>query len=108
MAGVPREHTEWMMRCFTGRTTQLVFDDYVSDPAPINDGLDQGNAQSVNLYQYNNAPLARIDPESGIYIDDYHMLAIGNSVRGTNRAVKELVEKEDGVDEWGVTHNSVF
>jgi hypothetical protein len=43
MAGVPCEHTDWMLRRFTGRTTRLLFDDYVSEPFDIEDGLDQGD-----------------------------------------------------------------
>ncbi|KAJ6457677.1 hypothetical protein C8R45DRAFT_844254, partial [Mycena sanguinolenta] len=49
------------MRQFEGRTTQLVFDDYVSAPFNIDDGLDQGDPQSVNLYLFFNSPLARLD-----------------------------------------------
>ncbi|KAJ7780702.1 hypothetical protein DFH07DRAFT_690971, partial [Mycena maculata] len=108
MAGIPREHTDWMMRRFTGRTTRLVFDDYVSDAFDIVDGLDQGDPHSVLCYLFFNSPLARLDENSRIYIDDYHALAIGDSLRETTRAITELIMKQGGVDEWGVTHNSQF
>ncbi|KAF7337390.1 RNA-directed DNA polymerase from transposon X-element [Mycena sanguinolenta] len=108
MAGVPKEHTDWMSRRFEGRTTRLLFDDYVSDPFPIEDGLDQGDPQSVICYLFYNSPLARVHDDSGIYIDDYHILAIGNTLVETSRMVTELVTKEGGVNEWGVTHNSAF
>ncbi|KAJ7187283.1 hypothetical protein C8R46DRAFT_823260, partial [Mycena filopes] len=108
MAGVPRQHTEWMMRRFAGRTTQLLFDDYTSAPFDIDDGLDQGDPGSVTYYSFFNAPLARIHPDSGIYVDDYHALAIGKNLVETSKALEDLVTEEGGVNEWGVTHNSVF
>ncbi|KAJ6492786.1 hypothetical protein C8R47DRAFT_956458, partial [Mycena vitilis] len=72
MAGVPRELTDWLQRRFAGRTTRLVFDDFISEIVRIVIGLDQG------------------DPLS------------------TTAAVKSVVEKEDGADNWGETHNSEF
>jgi hypothetical protein len=62
----------------------------------------------VTCYQYYNSPLARVDSDSGIYIDDYHVLAIADTLVETTRMVREVVMKEGGADEWGVTHNSVF
>ncbi|KAJ7134460.1 hypothetical protein C8R44DRAFT_609930, partial [Mycena epipterygia] len=96
------------MRRFTGRTTRLLFDDYTSEPINIVDGLDQGDPQSVICYLFYNTPLARIDDDSGIYIDDYHALAIGKDLRATSQAIAEVVTREGGVNEWGETHNSVF
>ncbi|KAF7373394.1 RNA-directed DNA polymerase from transposon X-element [Mycena sanguinolenta] len=108
MAGVPKGHTDWMERRFEGRTTQLLFDDYISEPFPIDDGLDQGDPQSVICYLFYNSPLARVHDDSGIYIDDYHVLAVGNTLVETSGMVAEIVTKDGGVNEWGVTHNSVF
>jgi hypothetical protein len=76
MAGVPKGHTDWMEHRFEGRSTCLVFDDYISDSFPIDDGLDQGDPQSVICYEFYNTPLARIHGDSGIYIDDYHVLVL--------------------------------
>jgi hypothetical protein len=42
MADVPCKNTNWMLCRFTGRTTCLLLDDYVSEPFDIEDGLDQG------------------------------------------------------------------
>ncbi|KAF7346431.1 RNA-directed DNA polymerase from transposon X-element [Mycena sanguinolenta] len=97
MAGVPKEHTDWMLRRFQGRTTRLVFDDYVSEPFPIEDGLDQGDPQSVICYLFYNSPLARLHDDSGIYIDDYHLLDCGR-------------DRDEGgwSERVGMTHNSTF
>ncbi|KAJ7450367.1 hypothetical protein FB451DRAFT_944667, partial [Mycena latifolia] len=108
MAGVPREHTDWMLRRFTGRTTRLVFDDYVSEAFAIDDGLDQGDPHSVLCYLFYNSPLARIDEDSGIYIDDYHLLAIGDTLVETTQKIVDVVTQPEGVNGWGVTHNSEF
>jgi hypothetical protein len=113
MAGVPVEFTEWMMRRFEGRMTTLVFDDYVSEIIKILDGLDQGDPLSVILYLFFNSPLARLDAEAvkthtGIYIDDYHALTIGDSLRDTTRKMQEFITKSAGVNETAVTHNSDF
>ncbi|KAJ6586357.1 hypothetical protein DFH09DRAFT_910859, partial [Mycena vulgaris] len=97
-----------MTRRYEGHTTRLLFDDYVSDAFEITDGLDQGDPHSVLSYLFYNAPLARIDDNSGIYIDDYHLLSIGDTLQETNQAITEIVTKEGGVDDWGRTHNSVF
>jgi hypothetical protein len=97
-----------MLRRFEGRTTRLVFDDYVSDPFPIDDSLDQGGPQSVICYQFYNSPLARLHDDSGIYINNYHVLAIGNNLVETSRTVTDVVTRDGGADEWGMTHNSVF
>ncbi|KAJ7654881.1 hypothetical protein B0H17DRAFT_956650 [Mycena rosella] len=98
MAGVPREHTDWMLRRFTGRTTRLLFDDYVSEPFDIVDGYDQGDPGSVLYYLFYNTPLARIDPNSGIYIDDYHGLAIRDTLLETTQKVQDLVTRQGGAD----------
>ncbi|KAJ7747561.1 hypothetical protein B0H16DRAFT_1320349, partial [Mycena metata] len=109
MAGVPREHTDFLQRRFDGRTTRLVFDDYTSAPFPIADGLDQGDPQSVACYGFFNAPLARVEEEdSGIYIDDYHVLAEGDTLVKSTAAVVDVVEREGGADEWAEENNSKF
>lgn len=46
MRGVPREHTDWMVRRYEGRTSRICFDGYMSDPYNIVGGLDQGAPES--------------------------------------------------------------
>jgi hypothetical protein len=59
-------------------------------------------------YLFFNVPLARIDNDSGIYIDNYHFLAIGDTFEETNQKIVETVTREGGVNEWGMSHNSIF
>ncbi|KAJ7706966.1 hypothetical protein B0H17DRAFT_860423, partial [Mycena rosella] len=105
MAGVPHEVVEWMSWRFEGRQTRLVFDDYISEGFPILDGLDQGDPCSVI---FANSPLAWIDPHSGIYIDDYHLLAIAKALRAACDMIIQRVMEEGGVNDWAQTHNSKF
>jgi hypothetical protein len=44
------EHVEWLGRQLEGRQTMLIFDDYQSELFDIEDGLDQGNVQSLITY----------------------------------------------------------
>lgn len=55
MAGIPMEYSDWVLRRLANRTTWLTFDDYQSDPFPVSNGLDQGDAMSVILYILYNA-----------------------------------------------------
>jgi hypothetical protein len=53
--GVPKEHTEWMMRRLSGRHTRMKFDDCKSHLFDIDGGLDQGDPLSVITYMLYNA-----------------------------------------------------
>jgi hypothetical protein len=53
--GVPKEHTEWMMRRLSGRHTRMKFDDFKSHLFDIDGGLDQGDPLSVITYMLYNA-----------------------------------------------------
>ncbi|KAJ7123320.1 hypothetical protein C8R43DRAFT_861812, partial [Mycena crocata] len=108
MAGVPKGHTDWMMRRFGGRTTRMVFDRFKSQPFAIGDGLDQGDSGSVTYWGFLTASLARIDPDSALYIDDHHALAIGKTLVDTTAKLQNLVMRPDGVNAWGVKHNCIF
>jgi hypothetical protein len=108
MAGVPKEHTDWMQRRFKGRTIRLVVDDYISEPSPIGDGLDQGDPQSIICYEFYNAPLSHIDSDSSVHIENYHMLAIGKTLEETTVAVADRVTRAGGVNEWATEHNTEF
>jgi len=55
MRGVPKEHVEWVRRRNSSRKTKIIFDDYESEPFNVDDGLDQGDTQSLILYILYNA-----------------------------------------------------
>jgi hypothetical protein len=73
--GVPEGHVEWLGRRLESRQTTLVFDDYRSELFNIEDGLDQGDAQSLIAWIIYNLLILRIfqklAKETGLlYVDD--------------------------------------
>jgi len=113
MRGVPREHVEWVKRRNMGRKTKIVFDDYESEPFNVDDGLDQGDAQSLILYILYNAnilliPVLQNGEWSFIFVDDVALITTGADFADTHRKLKEMMEREGGVLEWARKHNCTF
>ncbi|KAF9450536.1 hypothetical protein P691DRAFT_665085, partial [Macrolepiota fuliginosa MF-IS2] len=63
------------------RQTCLRFDDYISDPTPINNGIGQGDPLSMLIYLIYNADLLQIpnkaEEEAIGYVDDVCFIAFG-------------------------------
>ncbi|KAJ6459126.1 hypothetical protein C8R47DRAFT_913218, partial [Mycena vitilis] len=113
MAGVPREHTEWMRRRYAGRKSRIIFDDFISDLFDVLSGLDQGDPHSGIVYLIYNSGLAKIPvPKNGekgfIYVDDNTMGASGRDFHIAHAKILDMTVREDGVDEWEETHNAKF
>ncbi|KAJ6596045.1 hypothetical protein B0H10DRAFT_1661581, partial [Mycena sp. CBHHK59/15] len=113
MRGVPVEFTDWMVRRYEGRTSRIVFDDYTSDPIPVNGGLDQGDSPSGIFYLIYNSDLASIpQPRKGehgvIFVDDDTLIATGKNVRITHDKIKSMIQRTEGVDDWADDHNTLF
>jgi ribonuclease HI len=110
--GVPEIYINWMRAKFDGRTTCLAFDDYVSEPLPISNGIDQGCPLSVIFYLIYNSPLVKIphgkDELCLAYIDDVTFVAVGDTFEETHEALKDMVEREGGAMDWSRSHNSTF
>ena len=64
MRRVPKCFTDIVSLSLTGRTTSLKFDDYISDPIPIDNGTTQGDPSSMNYYAFYNAPLLKLLKET--------------------------------------------
>ena len=113
MRGVPKEHVEWVKRRNEGRKTRIIFDDYESELFNVEDGLDQGDAQSLILYILYNAniliiPILRNGEWTFIFVDDVALITTGRDFTETHRKLKEMMEREGGVLEWARTHNCSF
>ena len=111
--GVPKEHTDWLSRRLEGRKTQMVFDGYSSDNFAVDNGLDQGDPQSVVLYLIYNADLAEIPRErngesSILFVDDNSVLVIGKDFRETGNKMRDIFSREGGINEWADNHNCNF
>ncbi|KAJ3884698.1 hypothetical protein GG344DRAFT_14858, partial [Lentinula edodes] len=75
MVGVPEEILDWMRRRYSGRKTQLSFDDYISQPFAVPGGEDQGDPFAAVGYILYAAGLLTtfktLDKEEGFgFMDD--------------------------------------
>lgn len=52
--GAPKEQVDWMQCRLDGQTTELIFDDFRSQPFIIDNGLDQGDPISGIMYMVYN------------------------------------------------------
>src|ERR1700690_2196549 len=111
--GIPKEHTDWMLRRLEGRKTRLSFDDFKSQFFAIEGGLDQGDPLSVITYLlYNACFLECLRAERGergaLFVDDAYVLVTGADFAETNRKIKDIMERPGGVFDWASDHNCEF
>jgi hypothetical protein len=96
----------------SGRSPRLRFDDYISDPIPLENGTTQGDPSSMLYYSFYNALLLETakdhDELSPSFVDDSMMLAIGNNLAECHEKLKDMMERPGGGFEWSRTHNSPF
>ena len=109
---VPKCFTDLAERMLTGRSTQLCFDDYISNPIPLDNGTMQGDTSSMLYYSFYNAPLIETAQSSDElflgFVDDSIMLAIGEMLEECHTKLKDIMEHPKGGFEWSHTHNSSF
>lgn len=112
MRRVPKCFVDLTDHMLTGRTTRLRFDDYISDPIPIDNGTTQGDPLSMLFYGFYNAPLLETarppDELSPGFVDDSMMLAVGDTLSIVHSKLKDMMERPRGGFEWSRTHNSPF
>ena len=94
----------------TGCTTCLKFDDYISEPMPLNNRTTQGNPSSMLYYSFYNAPLIEVAASNNElspgFVDDSMVLAIGDTIEECHATLKDMMERPGGGFEWSYTHNS--
>jgi hypothetical protein len=112
MRRVPKCFTDIATLSLTGRTTRLKFDDYFSDPIPLDNGTTQGDPSSMNYYGFYNAPLIEIaasdDELSPGFVDNSMMLAISDTLEQCHEKLKDMMEHPNGGFDWSLSHNSPF
>ena len=109
-----------VLKCFTnivslsltGCTTQLNFDNFISDPILLNNGTTQRDSSLMDYYRFYNTPLietASLEDELSLgFIDNSMMLTVGDSLEQCNERLKDMMECPKGGFEWLLTHNSPF
>lgn len=113
MAGVPKAITDWMDRRYAVRMTQLVFDDFISEPFAPPGGLDQGDAFAVVQYLFYNSGLLKViktkAEELGLlFMDDAILMAWATSFWEMHMKLESLMNNPGGVLDWAKSHNCSF
>jgi hypothetical protein len=113
VCGVPSGHVEWFERCLQGRKTSLIFDDSKSETFNIEEGIDQGDAQSLIAWIICNHQILKIFDkackETGVlYVEDTAVLVTGDDFRSTHDKLLEVMNREGGIMEWATAHNCSF
>ena len=96
----------------TGRSTHLRFDDYISEPIPLDNGTTQGDPLSMLYYSFYNTPLievaSSINELSPGFVDDSMMPTIGDTIEECHAGLKDMMERTGEGFDWSYTHNSPF
>ena len=112
--GVPTAYIHLTNAMLTGRTTRLSFDDFISNPIPIDNGNNQGCPLSMLFYAFYNTGLLELSPPNSSdesqfgFVDDVALLAIGRDLVETHQKLKSMMEREGGAFGWSESHYSQF
>ena len=112
MRRVPTCFINIVVLSLTGRSTCLRFDDYISEPIPLDNGTTQGDPSSMLYYSFYNAPLievvSSINELSPGFVNDSMMLTIGDTIKECHAGLKDMMERPGRGFDWSYTHNSPF
>src|SRR6202040_33368 len=100
MRRVPTCFVDLTAHKLTGRSTRLKFDDFTSDPIPLDNCTTQGDPDSMLLYGFYNAPLIETNTSSDElslgFVDNSMMLAIGELLTDCHAKLKDMMERTNG------------
>ena len=110
---IPLVYVNFVRQLIIGRRTRLKFDDYVSEPMEILNGIGQGDPLSMILYIFYNADLLEItDDDAGEdslgFVDDIAILVTGKDFTETTSKLHRIMTKDGGGMQWSTDHNSRF
>jgi ribonuclease HI len=110
--GVPNQLVDFISEMLKDRSTILKFDDYVSEPILLNNGIGQGDPLSMALYQFYNADILDIptgkDESAIAYVDDAILTATASTFQQAHKILTDMMTRQGGAIEWTRTHNSQF
>jgi hypothetical protein len=91
---------------------KLHFDNYISEPIPIDNGIGQGDLISIIADLFYNADLLEITESRGksmlAFIDDVLTAVEGNDFNETRSDLQDIMNHEGGGFDWGMEHNLRF
>ena len=109
---VPEELVRTVGTVLTNRSTKLRFDDFLSAPIPLMNGIRQGDPMSMIVYLFYNADLLEVSRNKNelavAYVDDTALFAEGPSFDHTHSTLKRMMDRGGGAFEWSAQHNSKF
>jgi len=111
--GVPKEITDWLADKMTGRETLIVFDDYRSEPFPVDNGLNQGCNLAMYSYRYYNASqiegsIGKKDELATNFADDAVCATTAKTIEEAAEKMRTLFQRAGGPAIWGRNHFSVY
>ena len=117
--GIPKKVTDWITRQLDGRETTISFDDFTSDPIPIENGFNQGDCLSTFFYRYYNAKqIKRIvdamqsersrDKLAASFSDDAICVASAPNLEQAAQKIAHMWSQPEGLEEWSTTHFSLY
>jgi len=111
--GVLREYTDMILDKMSGRETIIAFNDFKSDPIPVNNGLDQGCNLSMYGYRFYNASqiegsIGKKDELATNFADDVACATSARTLEEAADKMRILFQRDRGPALWGRTHFSVY
>ena len=91
---VPEEYVRFVGRLLEDQKTRLKFDDYISEPVPIDNGIGQGDPISMILYLFYNADLLDVPTGKELaiaFVDDVSFCAEGATFEDTHRTLHDMM-----------------
>jgi len=111
--GIPKKYTDWIKDKMSGRETVISFDDFKSEPIPVNSGLDQGCNLSMFFYRFYNArqiegSTKKKDELATNYADDAMCATSGRGLRAAAEKMSTLFQRQNGPAAWARSHHSIY
>jgi hypothetical protein len=92
---IPEELVRTVGTVLSNRSTRLRFDDYLSDPTPLENGIGQGDPLSMIVYLYYNADILEVPKRRNelavAYVDDTAFFAEGPTFDDTHATLKRMM-----------------
>lgn len=103
-------HLDFYAHDLVGQSTRLKFDDFLSVPYIIKNGISQGAPSSGNLFQFYNPPLLEVvtdhkKSDARAYYDDTFLLAAARTFPECDAVLNPMASASR---KWKSTHNSDF
>ena len=99
--GVPKEYMDMILNKMTGRETVITFDDYTSDPIPVDNGLDQGCNLLMYRYRFYNASqiegsIGKKDKLATNYTDNAVCATAAKMIEEAEEKIRTLFQRDGG------------